>query len=647
MTSVRSFDVFDTLVVRRVANPTDLFEICGEKLRARGLISDAPVVFARQRVAAESHARKLAPGMEPTFAEIYARLAEIYGWDDPRKESAAEVELAEESAVLVPVPGAAARVRRARAASPQILFLSDMYLPATFIESLLRRHGFFLDGDRLIVSNVVRVSKSSGEMFGRLRREFSSVRDWIHYGDNHHADHRMPKAAGIGAEILTDAHLSRWERMVRGDASHAPVWRSRLAGAMRLARLRSGEEPRSDLGRLGANVAGPILFGFIAWVLDQALRQGLQRLYFVARDGEIMLRIARTLCANWEIPIDCRYLYGSRQAWHSASVDRLGDSEKRWVLENDIPLSLAVVAGRLEVPAEAVAEAFSRRTGTTTNPNTLLSAEQLAELWLALQEAPLADMVRDCARKKRQQVMGYLEQEGFFDSVPWGMVDIGWRGNMQRSLEALLLLAGRPTSVRGFYFGLIEPAPTGFFSFWEETYGGGFPRERARLMEIFTAGTEGSTIGYAQDAEKFHPVLNRPRNTEAIEWGLEAFQRNVVEFVDMASEFLERKAIPPRDLGRITAEMFLAFCESPSRDEAWSLGRFPHAADQLETHFLRMLDPNLSFFQFARLAWHPRQWHRHPWIEGQLAIQPCWPVAAARKIRQRRRRRNSTRSASR
>ena len=40
-------------------------------------------------------------------------------------------------------------------------------------------------------------------------------------------------------------------------------------------------------------MAGPLFTGFVRWVLDDAERRGLKRLYFLARDGQLPLNTHR------------------------------------------------------------------------------------------------------------------------------------------------------------------------------------------------------------------------------------------------------------------------------------------------------------------------------------------------------------------
>ncbi len=243
---------------------------------------------------------------------IFLALALSLGWDEPTREQARQRELDLEASSLKAVPPMLARVQAARAESDAVWFLSDMYLPAVFIERVLRREGLFRDGDKLFVSGEWRASKARGDLFAKAREQASQpITSWRHIGDNPHADELIPRAQGISAELWRDAALNRYEVRARGEGE-TELWRSLLAGAMRRARLANPEsEPaRRVIWDTGCDVVGPVLFGFVHWCLAQAAERGLHRLYFVARDGQLLHRIAERLAPALGFDVECRYLHG-------------------------------------------------------------------------------------------------------------------------------------------------------------------------------------------------------------------------------------------------------------------------------------------------------------------------------------------------
>ncbi|MFM6080847.1 MAG: hypothetical protein ACKPCI_20450, partial [Dolichospermum sp.] len=131
-----------------------------------------------------------------------------------------------------------------------------------------------------------------------------------HLGDNYHSDVKMPQKQGIQAQHFHKTQFNRYEEIILNSEDIPLQIRSLLAGTSRLCRL---QNPESDVHSqviwdTSANVTAPLLFGFVYWCLSEAQAKGIKRLYFVARDGQILLKIAKVVCEKWNYTIDCRYL---------------------------------------------------------------------------------------------------------------------------------------------------------------------------------------------------------------------------------------------------------------------------------------------------------------------------------------------------
>lgn len=554
---VASFDVFDTLLVRVQARPGDLFLQLGAELSAAGFKVPAAEEFARLRQQAELSARRTASSGEVTLDEIYAALAIALGWDAATHDQARDRELDLEARSLKPVPPMLARVNAARAGADAVWFLSDMYLPSTFIERVLRRAGCFRDGDKLFVSGEHRASKARGDLFATARATASRpVTEWKHVGDNPHSDELMPRAQGIHAELWQSAALNRYEQSGRG-TGEAELWRSLLAGAMRRARLANPEsEPaRRIIWDTGCDIVGPLLFGFVHWCLEQATRRGLRRLYFVARDGQLLHFLAQQLAPAWGFDIECRYLHGSRQAWHPAAADG--------------------------------------------------------------------------ANELRASALGYLQQEGLIDGTPWAMVDIGWHGNLQRSVERLLAAGGSAESVTGLYFGLVPGAEDTVgqsrLGYWNQlpARGHGVLRLNHALWEIFLSADHGSVLGYREAGGKFVAELREARNKRALSWGVATLQAAVLKFAECWLEVGARPMLNSREWLAVARAVYLKFYRQPTLEEAATWGSISFADGQLEQEF-HCLTPPLGGPPWRGIS------HRHRplywWPEGAQAQQACWPL---------------------
>ena len=177
-----AFDVFDTLLHRDVAAPTDLF--CW--MESHGQV---PAGFAQNRIAAEAQARAACTPREVTLAEIYAR-PELAGLT-PDAELAAENTLCRADAAMQ------AFYRRCRERGQKVYAVSDMYLPAGEITRLLARCGY-PDWDGVFVSCEFGVQKRSGKLFTVfLQKTGMKAGQVLFFGDDRRADQLGAALAGI------------------------------------------------------------------------------------------------------------------------------------------------------------------------------------------------------------------------------------------------------------------------------------------------------------------------------------------------------------------------------------------------------------------------------------------------------------------
>ena len=67
--------------------------------------------------------------------------------------------------------------------------------------------------------------------------------------------------------------------------------------------------------RIGIRIGGPVLYGYVLWVLQEALRQGIHTLFFMARDGYLLKKIADIIIEQQKLELETRDLDGTRYAY--------------------------------------------------------------------------------------------------------------------------------------------------------------------------------------------------------------------------------------------------------------------------------------------------------------------------------------------
>jgi len=657
MIRVSSFDIFDTCLTRTFAYPMDLFREVGEIAIQNGWIHLEAKEFMTRRRVAEREARKLVPFREVSLEQIYQQLGRDLGLSPEVTLRLQETELLLEGQSLQPIGETRQRIREARLEGRQILFLSDMYLSTSFLEELLKRHGFHEDGDLVYISGEVGRHKSDGGLFQHAREHLKKeITEWTHWGDNPRADVEAPRRLGLHAEHFRSGLLNRYELRIcptirtrhelkarlmgATQTLYRERWQSRFVAAMRLARLAKPRDlsPREQtIWDTGANVAGPLFYGYVKWVLEEANRNGVPRLYFVARDGQILHKIAGILQSCRKSPVDCRYLFGSRHAWLPASLREVDETQLRWMLAPTPGLTVREVFRRIDVAPEkykALLEASVFPEAAWNEPLDPAKVKQLAQV---LQGPGLSAEIKALATAKRENLLSYFRREGFFEQEKIGIADLGWRGSLKQALVQVCEQATEKVQpqVIGFYLALVgadrekDDGFLGYVNSLRPDALGGF-LFFMQLLEAFAAADHGQVRGYRQG----QPVLSAPDNVAVSEWGLHALQGGILAFCQ-AFGALDEFAYPPEDYLDATLSVLKLFYEDPTHEEVEAWGPFPFSDEQCETD-LRTLLPSWNRGQAIaalltkdgrkRLWWAPALARREkmPSLRLYYRLQKLW-----------------------
>lgn len=305
---VYSFDVFDTCLCRLCGDPRNVFEVLS--LRVQQMMGDRCNEHMRQlfvvaRVNSGGH----------NLGEIYKQVAERYPLPCSIEEMA-QLELATESDMLSPIESTKQLINSLRPKG-KIIFISDMYLPDDFICRQLSRHGFFLNGDQLYVSDSIGAWKHDGSLFRHIHETTSiPYRKWHHYGDNWRSDYQIPKRLGIHAHHLHYDYL-HYEQQWKQQTVIGFQYPSILAGVSRAVRLQ--EQGNDEQKRFVTNISAPFMVSWTASTIQQAERRGIQKLFFLARDVHSEYLIAKQLSKN-NPQIDCRYLFISSKSLYEDAL---------------------------------------------------------------------------------------------------------------------------------------------------------------------------------------------------------------------------------------------------------------------------------------------------------------------------------------
>ena len=628
-TTLRTFDVFDTVITRLVGSPTAAFYFVARVCREQGLWMRTERQFVAARQDAESRERSHLAGTEVTLAGIYRQLAFAQGLSQTLVEEFASIEIAIEQRLLRAIPGTMRTLAACRAAGHDVQFISDMYLPAEVIGGWLKQLGVMLDGtDRLWVSSAYGGSKGNGQLFDHVRQAQSvPALDWKHVGDNLRADVEMPRQLGISSEMYSDCHPTRLESAFEQHTAATGGLSSLLAGASRWMRLTLDDATASQrvLNQVVADAAGPALYAFVLWVVRTAHSRGIRRIWFMARDGQVLIPMARSIAARLGIELDIGYLYGGRQVVKVAALRKIDAAAIDWMTGGSGFMSVEEVLRRVGLEATGL-EASITDSGLPLDG--AIGWSKVEVLGRFLQRPEIAERILAVAEDRRRDVLDYFRACGIVGGGTTCIVDIGWRGTVVRAVDDLIGRAdcskhlflyfglyARPKacdglSMLGYLFDIDTRTGRNFGT------GGDIPNVSSS-MEIFCQADHGSIMQIRREAGKFIPVCLAEDSSKQSEWDVGFVQSRLRLYAETVP--IELCSDPDVDLRALVEQSIRTTLCSPSLALARVMGGIPFIDDQagaVAQHFARpygLQDLQAAFREGSRPQYGMNWWTEGAW----------------------------------
>ncbi len=617
--SLVSFDVFDTVVVRQSGLPESIFMEVQECIKKSNetFSSKFKNHFVQIRQDAEAAARSESGHEDIRFDEIYTWMSKKYRLSKKLNSKLMQWELQAEKASIQPHPYIVNLIKKLREKKQRIIFVSDMYLSKDFIKELLIKAGAYQKGDGLYVSSEHRVFKCTGKLYEIvLEKEQCRAQDIYHIGDNFYSDVLMSRKCRIKGVYLSQAFFKRYEKLwLKGESKRkvSKLIFQRMAGASRLARLNMGHHKpvKEVLYHIGAQVAGPIIYSYVLWILTKAKRSRIKRLYFLARDGQILFEIAKIIKEQRGIEIELKYLYVSRQAWFLPAVTEINEkSLNRWALYNLPYLTLRIVARRLSLNPQWLLTQFKERFNTIADVDDRLSEQQIEEVACLFKTQVVSKEILKRSAQLRKKAFAYFSQEGLCDEISWAIVDIGWQGNLQYALKTILEYEmGCKKIVKGFYLGLTDENEANYtpsnryYAYLLK------PKEWKKAndlilhnifdhLEIFTSADHSMTYSYKGSNGSIKPLFKGGRSNPAFKaWGIKDFRAGIKEFVKHLNfDDVKFEEIEEKDYNSKLLSLLRLYMVDSHRQEAIAIGDHPHVVDQAET-YVSQFAPKMSFLK--------------------------------------------------
>lgn len=502
---VVSFDIFDTLVKRDVEDPEDIHILAGLKFAEK--TGREIKGYNQRRVQAEDTAKNCAGKNEITLQGIFHQVKDISEKDKKllfQLEQELEYEICHQNPKMKKIYDIVQSMGK------HIVITSDMYLPEELIHRILEKCEY-KGYEKIYLSSSYGVTKSSGKLFKYLKEDYKDLSyKIVHIGDNVKSDFYRAKEAGIKAVLVgrERKNLSFYKK------SEMRTWEEKcfytfLNNHKTLSEnLDKNEKGRDVFARaVGYEILGPILWGYIQWLQKQLKADGIEKIFFLSREGALLQTAYQILFPDSKVVQS--YLYVSRQALQVPILSECHDYNEMIQVMKPMMRSHTLDNIGRECAFDNCYWEECRKLNLDTQSSVFDIPPEKQKSYYDL----VHRLGKNNFGEQKEFVQTYLKQEGFEGKA--AIADIGWQGSMQKTLS----LYCEAVEIIGYYIGvrniradeyyegltrkgyLFEP---GKHEEWDLKM-----RFATEIMETLFLNSDGSVTGYRKKGSWIEPCLGK------------------------------------------------------------------------------------------------------------------------------------------
>lgn len=529
-----SFDIFDTLITRKVATPKGIFvlmkDIINQSPQFADLPNDVKTNFFNYRTNSEFYLRQINnqwnDGKDISLDMIYNHIQHTYFLTNEQTQAIKELEIQLELDNIIPIKENIEKLKVLLEKGKRVVLISDMYLPEYIIKEMLLKCDPVLCQVKLYLSSTLGFMKTKQALFHYVKeQENVEFREWTHMGDNKFADFFCARKLGIKAVLYPYVKFKEYEKSLLEANSQNSFVQISLGCAKN---IRLNKFPNDEKAQLGASLAGPILFPYIYWLLDQAQKRGIERLYFIARDGYILKLIADLIIKENNLPIKTKYIYGSRKAWRISALNLDDDELYRQFIQFTMyePKKVNQAFGLTKE------EFLSILPKNLHNYSTHKPDNRLAEYLYNNKDVLKFAIEKNKAQK--ECVINYLKNTIDCTDDKFAFVDLDGSGLTQNCL-ARLMNNFYDKNIKSFYYA-VTPACCRSLNLEKYYYYTLKRGNMGNMLELLTRAPHGQTLKYADKNEDYKPILEQIDVENFKAWGFDNYINGMLEYCNLLNQ---------------------------------------------------------------------------------------------------------------
>lgn len=328
-------------------------------------------------------------------------------------------------------------------------------------------------------------------------------------------------------------------------------------------------------------VWAPALIEYVNWVIKDAAGKGIKRLYFLSRDAYPMYLVAAKLTEQLGIDIDCRYIKVSRYSLRIPEYHLLGEKCLDRIFISGIDVSFRKILRRAKLTDTEIEE-ICKEINYTEEIDNVLNRKEILDLkeQFRKKSSLIFKYIDRHSKEAYQNCLGYLKQEGMLEEISWAVVDSGWVGTIQKSIQNILATEAVGIRVRGYYFGLYEmPDDITNCTYTAYYFEPKWKIKRKMnfsncLYEVIYTEAVPMIKGYEKCGEEYRPVYSKTQNPNRKE-----IQKNTELLLELLEEYLSRGSLELNRFQPICEKLYRRVMGDPTKWEARYYGGFLFSDD--------------------------------------------------------------------
>lgn len=355
-------------------------------------------------------------------------------------------------------------------------------------------------------------------------------------------------------------------------------------------------------------VLSPLFVCFSIWILENAKKDGVKKLFFLSRDGYPFYKISKQLCGRVAPDIQCSYLHCSRYSLRVPMYSEDIEEALDLICSGGIDVTFRKIMYRSGFSDEEIVKIYSYF--KDVDFDAVIRYSDLQKYKNLLRSCPeYIKALKHNSTIQWDALEKYFLQEGISSTDNVGIADSGWIGTTQKSICSIRRRCGCNGKVYGYYFGLFNNPEEDGDCIYRTFYFGKRDHLLNKvlfsncLFEVISAADHGTVCGYWEDTNgimkpSFSDYAVDPKKEKLFD----AYKRFLNHFMKYATEEDYQILGPCAERFQMSLRRFMW---EPTPEEADFFGSFKFSDDLLDRS-CRELAPVFN----NRYLWENHFWGR-------------------------------------